>query len=278
MRGGRFAGTLALLLLLAPVVWAVWVSFTPDEFLAPPTHTWSRRWYGQFFRDPRWRLAALNSLLTATLAAGTALLAGTPLALAAARYHFRGRRLLTAAVLTPLCLPPLVLGLGLLPLASALGLTGTRLLLVLVHAILGLGVVVLVVRQQLEQTSPDLELAARGLGAGPVRTFFRVTLPQLVPALVAGAVMAFLLSLNESVLCLFLAGPENETLPRVIWPNLRYKLSPLVAVASSLTMLLTGVGLLLLRWLANRGIPWLSPRSPRSRALRREDRARSSPG
>jgi ABC-type spermidine/putrescine transport system permease subunit II len=109
-----------------------------------------------------------------------------------------------------------------------------------------------VVRNGLEQLNPDLEPAARGLGAGPAQTFFRVTLPQLTPALLAGGVMAFLLSLNESVLCLFLAGPENETLPRVIWPNLRYSLSPLVAVASSLTMLLTGCGLLLVHRLVRR--------------------------
>jgi len=253
MTCGRWAGTLTLVLLLAPVAWAVWVSFTPDEFLAPPTHTWSLRWYVQFFRDPRWRLAAINSLLTATLAACVALSAGTLLALAVAGYPFHGRRLLTASVLIPLCLPPVVLGLGLLPLASALGLTHTRLLLVLAHALLGLGVVFLVVRTHLEQTSPDLVLAARGLGAGPIQTFFRVTLPQLLPALGAGSVMAFLLSLNESVLCVFLAGPENETLPQVIWPNLRYTLSPLVAVASSLTMLLTGIGLLVVRWLVRRG-------------------------
>ncbi len=261
MSKGRWAGVLALILLLVPVAWAGWVSFTPDEFLAPPTSHWSLRWYGQFFRDPRWRRAGFNSLLTASLAAGASLLAGTPLALAAARYHFRGRRLLASAVLVPLCLPPVVLGLGLLPLAGALGLTGTRTLLVLAHALLGLGVVFLVLRGSLEQTSPDLELAARGLGAGPVQTFFRVTLPQLTPALTAGAVMAYLLSLNESVLCLFLTGPENETLPRVIWPSLRYTLSPLVAVASSLTMLVTAIGLLLVRWLANRASPRRSPPS-----------------
>jgi ABC-type spermidine/putrescine transport system permease subunit II len=184
-----------------------------------------------------------NSLEVAGLAVAVALAAGTGLALAVTRYHFRGRRLLAGAVLLPLFVPPVVLGMGLLPLAHALGLWGSPLGLALAHGLVGLPVVFLVVRSALEETSPDLEAAARGLGAGPWRGFYRVTLPLIRPAVVSGAAMSFVLSLNEFTLALFLATPENETLPRVIWPNLRYSLSPLVAVASCLTIVLTAAGL-----------------------------------
>ena len=101
----------------------------------------------------------------------------------------------------------------------------------------------------MEELDPDLEHAARGLGASPIVTFRRVTLPAIAPALLVGALMAFILSLNEFLMALFLSTPEIETLPKVIWPNLRYTLTPLVAAASSLTMLLTLLGLAVTVWL-----------------------------
>jgi ABC-type spermidine/putrescine transport system permease subunit II len=121
---------------------------------------------------------------------------------------------------------------GLLPLVYAAGLWGNLASLVLVHGLVGLPMVYLIVRNHLEQTSPDLETAARGLGASPRQVALRVTLPLLWPALLVGAAAAFAVSLNESMLTLFLATPTTETLPAVVWPQLRYSPSPLVAVAS----------------------------------------------
>jgi ABC-type spermidine/putrescine transport system permease subunit II len=238
----RLAGWLALLVLLVPLVYAMWVSFAPGELLAPPTTRWSLRWYRRFFSDPRWIDSLINSLHVAALSTVVSLLSGGGLALAVTRYHFRGRRLLSRAVLLPLFVPAVVLGMGLLPLAHVTGLWGSPLSLALAHALNSLPVVFLVLRSALDEVSPDLELAARGLGAGTWRTFARVTIPLVGPAVKAGAVMALLLSLNEFTLALFLATPEIETLPRVIWPELRYNLSPLVAAASCVMMLLTLTG------------------------------------
>jgi ABC-type spermidine/putrescine transport system permease subunit II len=236
---------LAVLLLtgmLAPLAYAAWVSFSPGELLQPPTGAWSLRWYHRFFDSPQWMDSLWNSLEVAGMAVAVALLTGTGLALAATRYHFRGRRLLSGAVLLPLFVPAAVLGMGLLPLAHIIGLWGSPLGLALAHGLIGQPVVFLVVRSALEEASPDLELAARGLGAGPWPAFRRVTLPLIRPAVVSGALMSFILSLNEFALALFLGTREDETLPRVIWPNLRYSLSPLVAVASCVTIAVTVVG------------------------------------
>jgi putative spermidine/putrescine transport system permease protein len=134
-----------------------------------------------------------------------------------------------------------------------LGLSRSPLCLALAHSLNGLPVVFLFVRAALDETSPDLESAARGLGAGPWHTFWRVTLPLIRPAVLAGALVSFILSLNEFTLALFLCTPETETLPRIIWPNLRYSLSPLVAVASCVTMAVTLLGLGLLLALARSG-------------------------
>lgn len=219
--------------LLAPVAFAVWVSFSPDSFLTPPAGQWSLRWYRAFATDARWSAAVGRSLFTAVLSAGVAVTAGTPLALALARYRFLGRGALSAAVILPACIPGAVLGMGLLPLFHVARLTGTPLGLVLAHGLLGLPVVVLIARDHLTRTSPDLEAAARGLGANGWQTTVRITLPLLRPAILAGAAAALAISLNESLVTVFLATPDTETLPTVAWSQLRYAPSPLVAVASS---------------------------------------------
>jgi ABC-type spermidine/putrescine transport system permease subunit II len=239
----------ALLLLLWPLAYAVWLSFTPGELLVPPRDEWSLRWYHLFFDSPQWVAGLENSLEVAALSVGAALVAGVGLAVAVTRYHFRGRRLLSAAVMLPLFVPAVVLGMGLLPWMRVLGLWGTTFSLAAGHSLWSLPVVFLVARSALDDVDPDLEQAARGLGASAWMTFRRVTLPAIAPAVAAGAVMAFVLSLNEFMIALFLGTPETETLPKVIWPNLRYTLTPLVAAASCVTMLLTLLGLGLAAWL-----------------------------
>jgi ABC-type spermidine/putrescine transport system permease subunit II len=249
---GPALGWLALVLLLTPLLWAVWVSFTPDELLRPPLARWSLRWYARFLHDERWTAALGNSLLVGVAATLVALAAGVPAALALTRRSFRGRGALGRLLLLPICVPPLVLGMGLLPTMHALGLWGTYLSLALAHGLLGMPLVFLSVRASLLEVPSELEQAARGLGAGPMAVFYRVTLPLCRPGLLAGAVLSFVLSLNEFFLALFLATPETETLPRVIWPELRYSLSPLVAVASVFTLVLTTLACLLVAWQGRR--------------------------
>jgi ABC-type spermidine/putrescine transport system permease subunit II len=151
-------------------------------------------------------------------------------------------------VLLPLFVPGVVLGMALLPLMRWVGLWGTLLSIAAAHCLWSLPVVFLLVRSALQELDPDLEHAARGLGAAPLAVFTRVTLPLIAPAVAAGATLAFVLSINEFVMALFLATPQSETLPKVIWPNLRYTLSPLVAAASGVFTAVTILGL---------GVAWL---------------------
>jgi ABC-type spermidine/putrescine transport system permease subunit II len=227
------------------LAYAVWISFTPSELLEPPRGEVSLRWYRRFFASPQWMAGLWNSLKVAALAIVGSLVGGTGLAVAVTRHHFHGRRLLSGAVLLPLFVPAVVLGMGLLPWVRFLGLWGSLWSLGAGHALWSLPVVFLVVRSALEELDPSLEEAARGLGASPFLTFRRVTLPLILPAVLSGAAMGFVLSLNEFMIALFLATPDTETLPKVIWPNLRYTLTPLVAAASCVTMLLTLLGLAL---------------------------------
>jgi len=238
-----------VLALLWPLGYASWVSFTPGELLTPPRDDWSLRWYRQFCESRQWQRGLWNSFQVAGWSALGSLLGGVGLAVAVTRYHFRGQRLLSVAVLLPLFVPAVVLGMGLLPCVRLLGIWGTHLSLAAAHSLSSLPVVFLVVRAALTEVDPDLEQAARGLGAGPLTAFRRVTLPLILPALLVGALLAFILSLNEFTLALFLTTPETETLPKIIWPNLRYTLTPLVAAASVITLFLTALGLAVAAWL-----------------------------
>lgn len=197
-----------------------------------------------------------NSLVTGILAAAISTVAGTSAAIAVVRHRFRGRRLLQGAVLLPLFIPALVLGLALLPVMRALGLWGTQISVAAAHSLWGLPLVLIAVRSALEDADANMELAARGLGASAAQTFRLVTLPLIAPSVAVGALIAFIISLNELVMALFLCTPVIDTLPKVIWPNLRYTLSPIVAAAS-------GVGLattLALLWSAWRVMKWTRAR------------------
>ena len=232
-----------ILMLLAPVWHNIWVSFSPDSFLTPPTTAWSLKWYAAFWRDARWVRSTAQSLGVASLSALLSVFAA-----ATAAYGLRGlksgeQRLVHVSLLMPALIPGAAWGFGLLPLVYQTGLWGTTLGLVLVHATLGLPVACLMVRLYLTAQLHELELAAAGLGASRWEVARRVTLPLWSPMLVAAGIAVFVLSLNESLLSIFLATPTNETLPAVIWPQLRYAPSPIVAVASCVTAVIgmTGV-------------------------------------
>lgn len=228
-----------LALLLLPLVFATWISFSPGETLDPPRGEWSLRWYRAFFASPQWTASVWNSAKVAVQSVLLALVCGFGVAHAVARGRFRGRYALSLAVLVPLYVPSIVLGMALLPFFRALGLWGTSTSIALAHALWSLPVVYLVARAAFEAIDPDLERAAAGLGASRFQTAVHVTLPLLAPAIGLGAFTAFVLSLNEFLMALFLAIPETATLPSTIWPNLRYTLTPIVAAASTLSLLAT---------------------------------------
>jgi putative spermidine/putrescine transport system permease protein len=247
-RVGRAVVALGVVAMLAPLAYAAWMSFAPGELLEPPTREWSLRWYREFLGSAKWTDALAATVVVALLSVAGSVAGGLGLAVAVTRYHFRGRRLLSGVVLLPLFVPAAVLAMALLPLVLALDLWETPAALAAAHSLVSLPVVFLLLRNALERVDADLERAARGLGAGPWGAFRRVTLPLILPAVLGGAVVAFLLSANEFVLSLFLTGPRFRTLPAALWPEARYKETPVLAAASCVTVLLTSAGL----WLAAR--------------------------
>lgn len=242
-----------LALLLAPLIVSVLVSFTPSRYLQLPRGTWTLHWYRQFFASPLWTQALANSLTTALWTAMLSVTTSLMTALALVRHRFRGRTAGEGALLLPLVIPGVALGAGMLALVRATPLWGTPLSLALAHSVLAMPVCYLVLRAALHQVDPHLEAAAQGLGANPWQVFRFVTLPLILPAVLAAVLFAIVISLNEVTLTLFLATRETETLPRVIWPNLRFAVTPLVAAASVILLAVTIPAITLAGW-------WLRPR------------------
>jgi ABC-type spermidine/putrescine transport system permease subunit II len=230
---------LILAALLLPLALSVAVSLTPSRFLELPRDQWTLAWYREFFASLAWTRALINSLVIAALAAVLSVSAGLAAAWSFARRAFRGKSLCQTVLLLPLFLPAVLMALGMLALFRQIGLWGTHLSLATAHAVVTAPVAFLILRMSLERVDPELEAAARGLGAAPWQVFRHVTWPLIAPGVFVAAVFSFVISLNETPLALFLSTRNTETLPRLIWPNLRFAISPLVAAASTVLLVIT---------------------------------------
>lgn len=229
----------------APMIVAILMSFTPSRFLRLPTTKWSLRWYEAFFNDLKWMEGLWNSFIVSGITIVLALIVGMTAALAFSRYKFRWGIALYTVALTPVFTPAVIIAMALLAVAFKMNLWGGYLIIGIAHSLWAFPLVIMVLRVSLEGLDRSLEEAARGMGASPWYTFYAIILPLIAPSVLVGALFAFIISINEFIMALFLGTSETETLPRIIYPTLRYSLTPLVAAASGILMLLTVAVLLL---------------------------------
>ena len=229
--------------LVAPTIIVVIISFSSSSILFFPPPGYGLRWYDQFFHVSTWTDAAATSLKVATGSMLAATTLGTVTALGLVRGRYPARGLVNGLMLSPLIVPTVIVALGMYILYLRAHLVGTLLALMVAHSTLSLPYVVINVAAALRTMDPTVELAAQSLGAPPLRTFLMVTLPLILPSVVAGALFAFITSWDEVVVSLFLSTPFLQTLPVVIWTQVRSDVDPTVAAASSLV---TGVSLLVL--------------------------------
>lgn len=243
---------LMFLYMFLPVLLAVLVSFTPTRFIQLP-ETFSLKWYVEFFTDPKWVMGLRNSFYIGFLTIIISLVVGMSTAIAFVRYKFKWETALSTIVLTPVFVPAVVIGMALLPYVHKLKMWGTFISVALAHSLWAVPLVFIVLKVSLQGIDPALEEAALGLGASRFRVFYEVTLPLVAPGIIVGILFSFIISVNEFVMSLFLTTTETETLPRIIWPNLRYLLTPLVAAASGVLTFLTIVVMIVSAKLLNLG-------------------------
>ena len=205
------------LFLVAPILLVFPLSVSSTPFLSFPPPAWTTGWYEKILADPKWLRAFWSSLQVAAMAIALAVATGTAAALGLARLPARWRGPIETVVVMPLIVPTIVVAIGLYYVLAPLGLHGSRAMLAVGHAALAAPFVVLTVRAALKNLDPNLELAARGLGAGTATVLRRIMLPVLAPGIAAGAVFAFITSFDDVVLALFLTDARSRTLPRVIY-------------------------------------------------------------
>lgn len=230
-------GALIGLFLIGPSVIVAIMSFSSSVGLQFPPPGLSLRWYETFFSTPQWTDSAKTSFLVGLGSAGLSTVLGTMTAIGLVRSRLPASAAVNAFVISPVLVPHVVTAIGIYFLFVTYRIIGTYTGLILAHAVLSLPFVVLNVASGLQQVDPDLELAAQGLGARPAEAFLRVTLPLIVPGVIAGAIIAFVISWDELIVALFINSPSVRTLPVVMWAESFSRSDPTIAsVATMLTV------------------------------------------
>lgn len=247
--GQRVLGVLAaavLLVLVAPMLVVVVVSFSSSDFVIFPPPGFGLKWYGTFVHTPDFVSAFLMSAEVALAASIAATVLGVPASYVLVRRNFRGRRLLSAVFLSPLMVPQIVIGVGLLQFYAWLGLSNSLAGLVAAHTVVVLPYVVRTVGAALLGLSPQVEEAAADLGADTITTLALVVVPIIKGGVLSGALFAMIMSWINVEVSIFLSATGTYTLPVLIYNYTEYSLTPLVIVAAALSMLASALLVLII--------------------------------
>ncbi|WP_374366748.1 ABC transporter permease [Dongia sp.] len=240
-RLAQFHTTLVMIFLLAPLAIMVPISLTSGTMLTLPVPGWSLHWYEVVFTDPRWTGALVNSLIIGVASTAIATALGTLAAMGLTWGRFPGQRSILAVISLPLVLPIIILGVACFSFYAALGLIGSRLSLILAHAGLAAPVVVTTVMASLKGFDRTLMRAGASLGAGPWLSFRRILVPLVAPGIMTGALVAFLISFDEVVIASFISSADQRTLPRQIFSGVRESISPAIAAAAIVLVVISGL-------------------------------------
>jgi putrescine transport system permease protein len=243
---------LGLAFLYLPIAMLVINSFNASR-LVTVWGGWSTRWYSELLHDSAMLDAAWVSLRIAFLSATAATVLGTLAAVALVRAgRFRGRVLFSGLIYAPLVMPEVITGLSLLLLFVAMNLDRGFWTVMLAHTTLALCFVTVVVQSRLISFDRSLEEAAMDLGATPLHTFLTVTLPLISPAVAAGWMLAFVLSLDDLVIASFTTGPGATTLPIRIYSEVRLGVKPEINAICTIMIALVALGVVAVSLAAKR--------------------------
>ncbi|MBF7993428.1 MULTISPECIES: putrescine ABC transporter permease PotI [Rahnella] len=244
--------------LYAPMLMLVIYSFNSSK-LVTVWAGWSTRWYTQLFHDSAMISAVGMSLTIATAAATMAVIVGTLAAVVMVRFQrFRGSTGFAFMLTAPLVMPDVITGLALLLLFVAMGhafgwpAERGMFTIWLAHVTFCSAYVAVVVSARLRELDRSIEEAAMDLGAAPVKVFFIITLPMILPALISGWLLAFTLSLDDLVIASFVAGPGATTLPMLVFASVRMGVNPEINALATLILLVVGIIGMIAWWFMSR--------------------------
>lgn len=227
--------------LIAPILVIIPLSFNAQDFftftpemLALDPDGYSLKHYRDFFSNPDWQQALRNSVRIAPAATILSVALGTLAAVGLSQSHMPFRRAIMAVLISPMIVPLIISAAGMYFFYSRIGLQGTYLGVVLAHAALGVPFVIITVTATLVGFDASLTRASASLGAGPVRTFFRIQMPLILPGVISGALFAFITSFDEVVVVLFVGSAGQKTLPWQMFTGLREQISPTILAVATL--------------------------------------------
>jgi ABC-type spermidine/putrescine transport system permease subunit II len=242
-----------LVYLIVPTLVIIPISLSSSAFLEFPPPGFSLRWFQAFFESQEYREAIFNSLRIGVPAAFFATVLGLLAALALVRGRVPGARMLSSMLIAPLVLPQIILAIGLYPIMVALGIIGTYPAILIGHTVVTMPLSFIILSAALRSYPPSFELASMTLGANPFQTFCYVTFPMIrIPAIV-GFIFCFAFSFDELILAMFLTSPSTRTVPRLLWDQLNYEMTPVIAAATVILMCITLALLLAAALVARRG-------------------------
>jgi putrescine transport system permease protein len=244
--------------LYIPLVSVVIYSFN-DSRLATVWGGFSTRWYGELLRNDQVLDAAFLSLRVAVSTATIATILGTMAGLALARFgRFHGRTLFSGMITSPLVMPEVITGLSLLLLFVSLqqlvGWPAQRgfTTITIAHTTFAMAYVTVIIQARLSGMDQSLEEAAMDLGGRPLRVVFDITLPLIAPAMLAGWLLAFTLSLDDLVIASFVSGPGGSTLPMVIFSKVKLGVTPDINALATVIIALVSIGVVIAWWAARK--------------------------
>ena len=250
--GSRALCFVVLGFLILPIVIIIPMSFTSGNLLVFPIPGFSLRWYESLAEGDAWIDAAKNSLAIAVASTMLSMTLGTMAAAGLSRAEFALKPVVIGLILSPVLIPIVITAVGMYFFFVSVGLSGTYAGLILAHTALGVPFVVITVLASLDGFDNNLVRAAASLGAPPLTAFRRITLPIIFPGVVSGGLFAFVTSFDEIVVTLFLAAPDQRTLPRQIFSGVREYVSPGIAAVATVLILLSIVLLVTIQLLQSR--------------------------
>jgi len=248
-----------LAFLMLPILVIIPLSFNAEPFftftegmLALEPEAYSLEWYQQIFSDDQWVLAIQNSFIIGICATAIATVLGTLAAIGMSNSDMPFQRAIMAMLLSPMIVPLIITAAGMFFFYTQLNLAGSYLGVIIAHAALGTPFVIITVNAALAGFDYSLVNASLGMGAKPTYTFFKIIMPLIRPGVISGALFAFVTSFDEVIVVLFLAGPEQRTIPRQMFSGLREEISPTILAVATLLVVVSMLLLLTLEYLRSR--------------------------
>jgi len=228
-----------LLGLVLPIFAIIPISFTSDTMLSYPMPGLSFRWFIEFFNSVMWTLSMKNSFIIAFATTFLATALGTLAALGLTMANFPFKGVITGIMIMPMVVPIVISAVGIYFFYAWIGLTSTYIGMILAHTALATPFVVITVTATLQGFNRNQIRAGSSLGASPATVFFKITLPQILPGVISGALFAFVTSFDEVIVALFIAGSEQYTLPRQMFAGIREKYNPTIAAVATMMIVVS---------------------------------------